>query len=325
MPRRHCQSAGGGRSDDRRAAPVEDSQKATCECRSQCQGIGPTEFVRCPAMTASMTAADLVAGILQKTGGMPVRALIGHHRLISLTVLLLKGSRVGPRRSDAGTTAGAESGTTNEFSSDDPRHDVSEGVKVPHRPIDQHVEVLPRRVQCPLRGSEVRLVGIVALVARAPAEDRLAEWTGPLGKGDLKALRGRWMARDAAALVGGDAGPAGGGPPRECPGRAGRVVPGPDGTADTCARLLVTTGTWPDAWATTTRSMRAVLLPPAVPNPWNVIVCDPGLEIVNEAVVSFQYEVLPGVMVSTNAPSTSTWKPCCDWFVASWATVRFRT
>jgi hypothetical protein len=48
-------------------------------------------------MTASMTAADLVAGILQKTGGMPVRALIGHHRLISLAVLLLKGSRVGPR------------------------------------------------------------------------------------------------------------------------------------------------------------------------------------------------------------------------------------
>ena len=53
------------------AAPVEDSQKATCESRSQCQGIAPTEFVRCSAMTASMTAADLVAGILQKTGGLP--------------------------------------------------------------------------------------------------------------------------------------------------------------------------------------------------------------------------------------------------------------
>jgi hypothetical protein len=30
-----------------------------------------------------MTAADLVAGILQKTGGMPIRALIGHRRLVS--------------------------------------------------------------------------------------------------------------------------------------------------------------------------------------------------------------------------------------------------
>jgi len=44
-------------------------------------------------------------------------------------------------------------------------------------------------------------------------------------------------------------------------------------------------GVWPATLVTTTRSMKAVLSPPAVSSPWNVIVCDPGLEIVNGAVV----------------------------------------
>jgi hypothetical protein len=83
---------GGGQSDDRRPAPFEDSQRATCERRFLCHGIDPKQSVRCSATTASMTAADLVAVILQKIGGTPIRALIGHHRLIRLAVLLLNRS-----------------------------------------------------------------------------------------------------------------------------------------------------------------------------------------------------------------------------------------
>jgi hypothetical protein len=56
-------------------------------------GIGPMELVRCSAATASMTAADLVTGILRRTGGMPIRAPIGRHRLISLAVRPLNRAR----------------------------------------------------------------------------------------------------------------------------------------------------------------------------------------------------------------------------------------
>ncbi len=46
---------------------------------------------------------------------------------------------------------------------------------------------------------------------------------------------------------------------------------------------------------------------------------------VNEVVVSFLYEVLSGVMVSTTTPSISTWKASVDWSEFSWATVMFRS
>ena len=115
------------------------------------------------------------------------------------------------------------------------------------------------------------------------------------------------MARDAAALVGGDPRSAERGPARECPGRAGPVVLGPAGPAETCSKPRAPISGW-SIISTTTRSMKAVLSPPALSRPWNVIVCDPGVEIMNEVVVSFLYEVLSGVMVSTTTPSISTWK-----------------
>ena len=81
MPRRRGQSAG------------ENSQKAICECKFLCRGIGPTGYVRGSATTVSMTAADRVAGILRKTGRLRICALIGRHRLINLAVRLLNKPR----------------------------------------------------------------------------------------------------------------------------------------------------------------------------------------------------------------------------------------
>ena len=84
-----------------------------------------------------------------------------------------------------------------------------------HRAVDQHLEVLLRRlVVAALGGVEGEHVG-----AGGPAADALAERAGLLEEGDLEPLGGRWVARGEAAVVAGDAGAAG-----EGPGRAGRVV-----------------------------------------------------------------------------------------------------
>src|SRR3954451_10374345 len=56
-------------------------------------------------------------------------------------------------------------------------------------------------------------------------------------------------------------------------------------------------------------SMKAVLSPPALFNPWNLIVCDPPVTL-NAGVEKFWYDVPEGVKVPTTTPSTSTLKSC---------------
>src|SRR3954462_3492875 len=56
-------------------------------------------------------------------------------------------------------------------------------------------------------------------------------------------------------------------------------------------------------------STKAVLSPPALFNPWKVIVCAPAVTL-NTAVEKLWYEVPEGVKEPTTTPSTSTVKSC---------------